>query len=290
MNGDAIDRWFPFPLDGSPFELPFGVKVLRDHEPILIASESFEEELRLKQRLYLQSADDYFQADPQSLDSQVEAAEYLRGRHPEWSWADDGRAPLLATALQVQEDLVLLRGKRPHQMIAGAVFFPSGWCVGDKVGLSLQQIHSVVPGFQESLERQTDRLVTHLKLERPVWRLNWGVRSSDQLDQSPKWSTMLGESANRIDESNALSHCYFRVERQTLARLPGCGDILFTIHTRQWSLKSLAPTELSAVYKTLLTCPQPTLTYKGIDRFYKPLINCLARRLGEQGGAASKTR
>jgi len=32
------------------------------------------------------------------------------------------------------------------------------------------------------------------------------------------------------------------------------------------------------------------LTYKGIDRFYRPLIDCLARWLGEQGGAISMTR
>lgn len=276
MNSNSeLDRWFPFPLDGSPFELPFGVQVLRPTDPLLVTTESIDQELKLKRDLISDSPEDYFAASPDSHSAQVSACRYLQSAYPQLNFGDDDRHPLLSVAMQVQEDLVLLQGDNPHRLLAGAVFFPSGWSVPDKIGQSLQHVHSVVPRFEQSLERQTDRLVTHLKVDRPVWRMNWGIRPWNQLDQSPKWSAKIAESADRVDSNNAAVRCFFRVERQTLSRLPGHGEILFTIHTRQWPLASLKETHLQILYQTLKTCPAETITYKGISAFLDPLMKYL---------------
>jgi len=275
MNGNDYERWFPFPLTGASFELPLGIKVLNDAEPLLVRTESHSQELQFKKAQAAGSLDDYFQASPASHRAQVLACRYLRSRHPELDFVADEPHPLLSLAMQIQEDLVLLQGDSLHRLLAGAVFFPSGWSVADKIGQSLQQVHSVVPGFGQALERQTDRLVTHLKMNRPVWRMNWGVRPSDRLDQSPKWSDAIAESAKQIDASNAATHCFFRIERQTLSRLPDSGEILFSIHTRQYPLASLTQTQRQCLYQALTTCPPATLVYKGISAFYDPLIQFL---------------
>jgi len=275
MNGIDCDRWFPFPLAGSSFKLPLGIKVLGEDEPLLVATESHARELQLKKVLAAESLGDYYQASPDSHSVQTIACRYLRSKHPELPRVADDRHPLLSMAMQIQEDLVLLAGVSPHRLLAGAVFFPSGWSVADKIGQSLRQIHSVVPRFEQTLERQTDRLVTYLKVGRPVWRMNWGVRPSDRLDQSPKWSAAIAESAKQIDAKNAATRCFFRLERQTLSRMPDDGEILFTIHTRQWPLASLDKPQLKCLYQALKTCPRETLVYKGIAAFHDPLIRFL---------------
>ena len=275
MNLNDSDHWFPFPLDGSSFEMVLGIHVLREQEPLLVATESRTRELQIKQAQATESLDDYFQASADSQSAQLRAVRYLQTKHPELVSVADDRPPLLSIAMQIQEDLVLLDGESPHRLLAGAVFFPSGWSIADKIGRSLQETHSVVPRFEQTLERQTDRLVTHLKLGRPVWRMNWGVRPSGQLDQSPKWSAMIAESAKQIDANNAGAKCYFRVERQTLSCLPDGGEILFTIHTRQWPLASIGALQLKCLHQALRTCPEETLMYKGITAFYDPLIRFL---------------
>lgn len=277
MYGNNFDHWFPFPLDGSSFEMVLGIQVLKEHEPLLVATESQARELQIKAVQATESLGDYFQAAADSQAAQLRAVRYLQTKHPELAYVADDRSPLLSMAMQIQEDLVLLDGESPHRLLAGAVFFPSGWSIAEKIGRSLQETHSVVPRFEQTLERQTERLVTHLKLHRPVWRMNWGVRSSGQLDQSPKWSAMIAESAKRVDANNAGTSCFFRVERQTLSRLPDNGEILFTIHTRQWPLASLDKPQLKCLYQTLKTCPDETLMYKGITAFYDPLIRFLER-------------
>jgi hypothetical protein len=275
MYGNDFDHWFPFPLDGSSFEMVLGIQVLKEQEPLLVATESKDRELQIKKAQAATSLDDYFQASAGSQAAQLRAARYLQSKHPEVGWLADDRPSLLSIAMQVQEDFVLLQGDWPHRLLAGAVFFPSGWSIAEKIGRSLQETHSVVPRFEQALERQTDRLVTHLKLGRPVWRMNWGVRPSGQLDQSPKWSAMIAESAKQIDANNAGAKCYFRVERQTLSRLPDGGEILFTIHTRQWPLASIGALQLKWLHQALKTCPEETLMYKGITAFYDPLIRFL---------------
>lgn len=255
-----------------------GIQVLKEHEPLLVATESQARELQIKKIQAAESLGDYFQASADSHAVQMRAASYLRAKHSGLDVPADDRPPLLSLAMQIQEDLVLLEGDSPHRLLAGAVFFPSGWSIAEKIGRSLQETHSVVPRFEQTLERQTDRLVTHLKVGRPVWRMNWGVRPSDQLDQSPKWSAMIAESAQRVDANNAGTRCFFRVERQTLSRLPDSGEILFTIHTRQRPLASLNQPQLKCLYQTLTTCPKKTLAYKGIADFYDPLIQFLEQR------------
>jgi hypothetical protein len=164
-------------------------------------------------------------------------------------------------------------------MIAGVVCFPSGWSIAEKIGQPVAEIHDRVPAFAEQMSSRTEALMSKIAVGRPVWRTNWGVRTSARLDQSPKHAKTIREAATSIDASNAGSRCYFRVERQTLSRLPLTHDILFTIHTVQTPVDQLNEDQRQTLASWLATCPAETLRYKSIESIKSPLVVWIAESL-----------
>ncbi len=124
-------------------------------------------------------------------------------------------------------------------------------------------IHQDVPDFHSHLFAATDRLFRRMRPLRTTWRTNWGVRASAQLDQSPRHDDWLAQQRCKITPLNALTRCFFRVEFQTLTKLPS-NDILFTIQTDQCCLGCLTPGQRAHLKAVLETCPSATLQYKGI--------------------------
>lgn len=45
--------------------------------------------------------------------------------------------------------------ERGFPLTAGAILFPSGWCIGDKIGKSVVDIHQEVPEFESALNLAT---------------------------------------------------------------------------------------------------------------------------------------
>ena len=141
--------------------------------------------------------------------------------------AGDAVPPLLAAARLVQEDLCLLRrGADGYVLVAAALCFPSSWSLADKIGRPMIAIHEHVPGYRERLAARIDRIFDSLRVELPVWRVNWSIYPDADLHhpepkQRPRnWFAETGD---------LISRAFVRVERQTLRRLPASGDILFTI-------------------------------------------------------------
>lgn len=278
-----------FPLDKERFEHQFGVRAIPAGEGIVEATELYHAELQQARDLLDSDRDYYFQSLPESglaqreaFDLIVENAPFLS---PEWN-ALTGEAfhsevtdPLLEIGRQVQEDLTIMSGdaERGYPLIAGKVCFPSGWCVGEKLGLSSLEIHAPVPEFAEKLHRPMDRLMQALKVGRPVWRMNWGVRPSDRLDQSPRQIDFLAEQREGITETNAGQRCFFRVERQTLARLPETRCILFAIHTHQSRVADLSFFQQRRLLSVMQSCPELTLRYKGLLPIRDSLEKYLSR-------------
>ncbi|WP_075215207.1 heme-dependent oxidative N-demethylase family protein [Mongoliimonas terrestris] len=132
--------------------------------------------------------------------------------------------PLLAASRLVQEDLVLMRrDERGWRLVAAALCFPSSWSLKEKFGRTLDEIHGPVPHYAGSMAARMNRIFDTLKVEIPVWRVNWSIYPDRALHhpeskQLPRdW--FAGEGAE----------AFVRVERQTLTRMPVSGDILFTI-------------------------------------------------------------
>ncbi len=269
-----------FPLDVDRFEHQFGVRALPASASIVEATEHYDEQVSLKRTLLEEDPANYSQSLPGSGAAEREAASLLLASAsflapPTAALSRDdvlcGEAasspsPLLSIARHLQEDLAILRGDSAdgQRLVAGVVCFPSGWSIADKIGKSILDVHAPVPEYVSVMSRSTDGLLDRLKSGRPVWRMNWGVRPSARLDQSPKHAEELQAEAERIQAENAGQRCYFRVERQTLSRLPETGSILFTIHTHQCPLGELLPWQQRNLLGVLESCPPETLRYKGI--------------------------
>ncbi|MGE0500443.1 MAG: DUF3445 domain-containing protein [Rhizobiaceae bacterium] len=142
--------------------------------------------------------------------------------------------PLLAAALLVQEDLVLMRrGNDGWRLAAASLSFPSSWTLTEKFGRPLQDIHAPVPGFGRGT-RTADliqRIFDNMKADQPVERMNWSLQADTDL-YKPFSNLQRDERAvarlPRFPDADPAT-VFLRVERQTLRKLPVSGDILFTI-------------------------------------------------------------
>ncbi|QIL89447.1 DUF3445 domain-containing protein [Microbulbifer sp. SH-1] len=134
--------------------------------------------------------------------------------------AISGGEPLWHASQWVADDLcILLPGRHGYELAAASLCAPSYWRLEEKIGRPLDQIHRLVPGFQQKLSPQLARFFDHLLPEYPVWRGNWSVVNSPDLLQR-------GGNTAQCTEPGAL---FLRVERQSLRRLPETGAVVFTI-------------------------------------------------------------
>lgn len=272
---------WPFPIKEDTFSLPFGIRVLRPGQPLLLKTDTWQEQLERKRQLS-DHADRYFRALPGTEATQWEALHYLARWSPALQLkfpAHDQltleqRAaphPLLLGSYQFQEDVLILSGSPPFQLIAGAVFFPSGWSVADKIGQTNDEIHHPVPGYQEHLGKKVYRLLEGLKYARPIARDNWGVRPTDRWDQLPSQQSEWEPLPDSIQVADVGERLYFRGEYQTLSRLKHSEAIVFTIHSWHRPIGSLSQLEKQRLSRVLETCPVSSLIYKGIQPFMGPL-------------------
>ena len=278
-----------FPLTSAEFAHSFGIKALRPEELVIEATDRYDCELS-QIRLQLESSPElYFAAEPDSVEAQREAADYVldvadflsptdnyRTREP-IEIDEISRSPLLSTGRHVQEDLVVCEGTGQFRILAGKVCFPSGWSIAEKLRQGLMTVHAPVPDFAEALGSASLRLMHELKPGRPVWRMNWGVRPSGRLDQTPDTLDELRGRAESMTADRAGQECYFRVERQTLSRLPKTGTILFTIHTHQTPLEKLTCDQKELLAGNIHTCPEHVLAYKGILAMREAVLSSIQR-------------
>ena len=260
-------------VDGSPWRLSMGLHRL-DERDWLVFDEHRAAELAAKRHLLEVARDTVLvplpKGDAASLELHDTIVEHLARHH---SSLDDGsespaseadaRHPIEAAALLVQEDLcVLVRADGEWRLVAACVCFPSRWSLREKLGASLAEIHDPVPGFDRTLAAPAATFFDRLTVERPVWRRNWTVLDTDEF-HLPSPATRRGTHGLAGDLGAQL---WFRVERQTLRRLPETGAITFTIHTTVRSLGEVVastPGFARALGATLATVESDVAAYKG---------------------------
>lgn len=279
-----------FPLQHDDFRLNFGVQAVPADRSLVFATDQYQAEIELKARLLETRLTQCWASVPDSDEAQAEAVQLLQSRcdvdHPlrsdphkmqfDGSLVGDFDSPLLAVSRLVQEDLVLLRDDVADgfPVMAGSVCFPSGWSIADKLGQSQGCVHAPVPGFDQQLLSPSLKLLQRLKSGRSVSRSNWSVRASSRLSQFPSDASELLAVSESVTPQTAPK-CMFRVEFQTLSRLPETRAILFTIHTFQRSLEMLSAAERQRLARVIETCPESTLRYKGIWPMRESLVSWL---------------
>jgi hypothetical protein len=282
-----------FPLVRPVFEHQFGVSALPSSRPIIEITKSYSVEIATRRWLLESDNRETYLVEPedggdgaigQTIDLILRHCGHLCNRDGELLNSINGdHIPVSDISLDwlgknIQEDIVIMADDADagFPLIAGCVCFPSGWSVRDKTAQSVLGIHADVPEFGRTLYPATDKLMRRMKPGKPIWRTNWGIRPSGQLDQSPRHADVLEHERSMITSENAGHRCYFRVEHQTLTRVPG-GAILFTIHTDQCTLSELTPKRQQILRGVLSTCPDATLRYKGITPMNEAVLGYLSR-------------
>jgi hypothetical protein len=307
---DQVRRYFPFSAD--VYRMSMGTNALGDGAIIEVDAPNYQHELALKDAILRDNYGYYFQALPDTEPMQWEAVELLLPElarcYPQhfalrtggagWLWrnmlldqiwrfqpgdrASLPQPPLDWLGRQVQEDLLLLSGDAATGMplVAGQLCFANAWCLDDKLGKSFLRIHDEVPLFAESIGRSSNLLMERLKVNRPVWRINWSIKATDQLNLAPPINDALAALQEHVTAANAGERCFLRLERQVLLRLPRTGGILFSIHTYQAPIARVADCAGHArrLHGVLCTTPPAMLRYKGIAPFAAPLLAYLHAR------------
>ncbi|MFD2934138.1 heme-dependent oxidative N-demethylase family protein [Spirosoma flavum] len=299
--------YFPF---GQQFNDKMGTAPLPESDRLVEVDEHYQAEIALKRQLLTELPGYYYQTLPGHETAQWEVLEtvlqnlvrfapdqfILHQAGNRWHWINQllteeqvftfGDAatlpldPLDWVGRQVQEDLILLTGTEAA-LVAGQLCFGNGWCLDEKVGLPFWQIHAPIIPIVEPMMQAAQKLMERLPVGRPVLRINWSVKVTDQLDMTsrhtPALDQLLADRLPYLTPETIGEHIYIRIERQTLTRMPQSGAILFGIHTHQNLLAHEATDQARAdrMAKVFSTTPRTMIDYKGMTAFLPALLSYL---------------
>ena len=272
-------------VDGRPLRLTLGLRRL-DLDRWLDVDGDYVSEMAEKHRLLTERRADVLAHVPAGLDGSSETlrlvTEWMTLHHPHTAPpVPRGLHPIDQAGRLVQEDLCVLTNLDGRWVLtAASVCFPSRWRLADKIGVSVATIHDPVPDYHTTIGSVVDTTLDRLRSDRPVWRLNWTILDDAALFQPA--NDHRGRSGPV--EPAGLT---FRVERQTLRRLPTSRNILFTIRTYRHRLVDVMarPQRAADLAATLRTCPEAMAAYKGWTGMLPALLN----RLDESARHAEQT-
>lgn len=166
-----------------------------------------------------------------------------------------------ALGRQLEPDFLLLQPDESGtlRLDAACVCFPSAWNLAEKIGQSVEFIHSAVPRLNAQASAPIRQFLERLK-PGPVWRrANWG------LSRSPEWNQHPDRHLPRLDATATAGDVWLRVEHQAFVRLTGSG-VLFGIRISVHPLVELLhiPEARRGLHRALRTMPEDVAAYKGI--------------------------
>ncbi|KAM0283078.1 hypothetical protein ACHAQH_002681 [Verticillium albo-atrum] len=244
--------------------------------------------------------------DPDALPAAIELLEelvrYLPFRYPSlfkrtavgidnlWSGEsfDISERPLredpMAMAARLMQDDVAIMMERPdgqYHLVAGAILLAGFWRLSDKLGMSLEEIHTSgdVPHYQSRLHRGMAGFFRRLRCDQLYGRNNYFI----QVDGCLPWSHSIGSedgadpSWSTAEKDKAIEHHFFRSERQTLRRLPRTRAVVFTIRTYLHPVMELAredyvPGRLASAVRSW---DDKVAVYKGREKYERVLLEYL---------------
>lgn len=291
MNRSKPNNWpvseyvYGPPTDGKPFKLAMGLRTL-ELESWLEGGADLSAQLSEREMLIRNTREGIYGEIP-GFENEIsyfckEIVENLREFHSN-IYECDGRSvihketglvadlsandPLLELTRVIAEDLCVLQKINDEwTLVAGAVLFPSRWRLSEKLGKSLDQIHTPVPGYEGALQPYMTATFDKITANRPVWRKNWSIHSTPDLHQPTS-----------IHQTVPPEKYWWRTERQTLTRSAESESILFTIRNRaeplSWILNR--PEEARAFGETLLSMSPETIEYKGLSASHQEIVRAL---------------
>lgn len=196
----------------------------------------------------------------------------------EWSalTAEWGVAPsptVYALGTQFEPDVLLLSRDADgnFRLRGGALCFPTGWALAEKIGLPLEAIHGVVPGLNPALASPIQQFLTRLKPGTAFLRDNWGIAATDERNLHP---------ARQLPPPNspvALDRLWLRVEHQALVALPRTRGIVFGIRVVSHRLDRMQEdaAATAGLKRALASMPAGLAAYKRVEAIRDDLIRLL---------------
>jgi len=271
-----------FPLDAGDYAISMGLQALKEQNWLDIG-DNYDTEMEIKRSLLADHRDTVFATTPPAKDAETKILQLVRGNlqknHPEidLSRLSADENALVKAASMVQEDLVLMQRSGDDFILGAAVVcFPSGWNLVDKVGKNMREIHIPVPGLNQKIGTSIDRFFQHLKPGKNVQRFNWGLFDDEALFQ-PKWHRAAQPAKTDISADTIAEQLFFRVEKQTLQRLPGTDDTLFTIRIFNTPLAEVIADGDRArkLHHALTSMPDALRHYKAVAKYEELLFEIL---------------
>jgi hypothetical protein len=151
----------------------------------------------------------------------------------------DPSQPLLTLGRLVQQDLCLMESNGSEYDLTGAILcFPASWTLAQKLGRPMTGIHQPVEIYDATLAARVHRLLSAIRPEQPLWRMNFFTYDSFHLHHPRMEGDWRRQPTGRS---------YVRCERQTLLRLPRTQAVLFAIHTIVLDAAQIAPEDYDAL-------------------------------------------
>ncbi|ORY13271.1 Alg9-like mannosyltransferase family-domain-containing protein [Clohesyomyces aquaticus] len=198
--------------------------------------------------------------------------------------------PMQMAARFVQDDLAIMfeRPDGQYYLLAGSILLAGFWRLEDKFGMPLSEIHTSgdVPQFKEKLEKGMMNFFKRVQPDKAVLRNNYFI----QVDDALAWSHSIGsEDSDGIgwftaEKNKAISHHWFRSERQSLRRLPRSGGVVFTIRTYFHPVTDICnePYVPGRLASAVRSWGDDVSRYKGKERYQDVLLEYLDRKHEEQ--------
>ncbi len=183
---------------------------------------------------------------------------------------------LKSLSLHWEPDLLLLRRDASGHfcLVAGAVCFPSAWDLREKVGKTVDAIHTGVPTLNATLGTRINAFLDRLPAGQTFERDNWGLAAHGQRNTHPD------RALPRLTADATLDTTWLRLEHQAFRALPESHGLLFAIHLTVHPLVRVlqAPGARDRLARQLRSMPDPIAAYKGI----LPARDVLVRQLEQQ--------
>lgn len=185
---------------------------------------------------------------------------------------------------QVPEDVAVveLPEGASDENVALHVTAPSHWSPEEKIGASFLATHAPVPGFGR-IGDASGALLEKVLGRPPVVRFNWGIEFSRRLNLHPESppGADIGEWNRRHLRLADECPVFLRIERQVLWGMPDVRALLFTIRVYVRPVDGLTPAERSALRDSLLSMPEESRAYKGLQtETYTDVVNLLSQSSG----------
>jgi hypothetical protein len=167
-----------------------------------------------------------------------------------------------------EPDFIVLDRHPPHSVLGGCVCFPSGWSLPEKFAQPVGLVHDRVPALNELLGSHIGQFLARLEVDKFYQRANWGLTSSNQLDQRPKQQIPLIQAS--------CSDPFLRIEWQAFGAL-STGLILFGIRIFHIPFEQVRqnPEAAALLARNLETMSPEMLEYKRLDGCRDQLLDLL---------------